>query len=196
MAARITRTLSDQNALTIETLMSFGFKQKNCLDCGAALFWALPGQVSRDDIVEFAKLIGNAQIAADGWIHPGVYCPNGCTTRLFNFGNQDFKDRLESNRKARETASIIVGSSSERLSNFKIYLDRNIRRTALRDTAPQHSEYMELEPGDHTIVIRDLDPHDPNRRESNTINFDILKHKQIVFDFSIENGILKLKTVG
>ncbi len=172
------------------------FDEQYCLYCGAELFWALPGETSRDDIIRFAKLIGNDQIAADGWIHPGVYCQNGCTTRLFNFGNQELWDKLEADRKSRETAAIIVESLSEPLSNYKIYLDRNIRRTAPRDTAPPRSEYIELEPGVHTIVVRDFDPHDPNRRESNTVQFDLSANEQIRFVFSTANGDLRIQPEG
>ena len=122
------------------------FGQTHCDYCGADLFWALPGQTSRNEIRRFAKQIKNDQIAADGWIHPGVYCRNGCINRLFHFSNQGLWDKLESERKLRESASITVESTAETLSNFKIYLDRNIRRTAPRDSAPPGCEYIELEP--------------------------------------------------
>lgn len=52
-----------------------------CPKCGAPLFHAVPGLTTVEDIREFAagsKLPDKGQIAADGWIHPGVYCPNGC----------------------------------------------------------------------------------------------------------------------
>lgn len=179
-----------------DTSDSLSFDEQNCRYCGADLFWALPGQTSRDEIIRFAKLLGNDRIAADGWIHPGVYCRNGCTTRLFNFGNRGLWDKLESDRKSRETASITVESNSEPLSNFKIHLDRYIRRTAPRDTAPPRSEYIELEPGDHTIVVRDFDAHDPNRRESNTLKFNIAEDEQIRFAFSIVDGSLEIRSVG
>jgi len=60
------------------------YSEKHCRYCGNDLFWVLPGKTSRDDIIEYAQRIGDEQIAADAWIHPGVYCPNGCTFVLFN----------------------------------------------------------------------------------------------------------------
>jgi hypothetical protein len=52
-----------------------------CPKCGAILFHARPGLTTKEDIREFAansKLRDKEQIIADGWIHPGTYCPNGC----------------------------------------------------------------------------------------------------------------------
>jgi hypothetical protein len=59
-----------------------------CPKCGAPLFFAIPGVTTKEDIQEFAlhsKLQDKAQIARDGWIHPGEYCPNGCYEALFDF---------------------------------------------------------------------------------------------------------------
>jgi len=172
------------------------FDQKSCNWCGADLFWALPEKTSRIEIIEFGKLTGNQQIIDDGWIHPGVYCPIGCTTRMFNFGNHDLWERMEKTRQARETSSILVESQKEPWNKYKIYLDGYIRRTAPRDEAPLCCEYIELEPGAHTIVVRDCDPHDPERRESNILKFTIEHREQKHFSFSSQNGQLTLETVG
>ncbi|MGI9465945.1 MAG: hypothetical protein ACR2OA_02350 [Rubripirellula sp.] len=172
------------------------FDQKSCIWCGSDLFWALPGKTTRIEIIEFGKLTGNQQIIDDGWIHPGVYCPNGCTTRMFNFGNHDLWERMEKTRQARETSSILVESQTEPWDNYKIYLDRYIRRTAPKDEAPPLCEYIELEPGEHTIVVRDFDPHDPGRRESNTLEFIIEHREQKHFLFSLFDERLKLELVG
>ncbi len=51
-----------------------------CPKCGAALFHAKPGLTTIEDIRHFASastLQGKDQIIADGWIHPGTYCPSG-----------------------------------------------------------------------------------------------------------------------
>ncbi len=58
-----------------------------CPECGAVLFHAQPGITTKEDICEFAarsKLPDKEQIMADGWIHPGAYCPNGCFEVLFS----------------------------------------------------------------------------------------------------------------
>jgi hypothetical protein len=75
--------------------LSYGtldFNEKLCRYCGAALFWALPGKTTRADIVRFAQLIGDKEIESDGWVHPGVYCPNGCTMSLFNIAPRESGD--------------------------------------------------------------------------------------------------------
>lgn len=58
-----------------------------CPECGAVLFHAQPGITTKEDIREFAaqsKLPDKEQIMADGWVHPGAYCPNGCFEVLFS----------------------------------------------------------------------------------------------------------------
>ena len=58
-----------------------------CRGCGEPLFTALPGQTSAQEIRTFAEasnLKGREHIIRDGWIHPGQYCPNGCTQILWN----------------------------------------------------------------------------------------------------------------
>ncbi len=75
-------------ALLLTLLMTGCVRQRTvtstsnqCPKCGATLFHAVPGMTTIEDIREFAagsKLRDRDQIAADGWIHPGRYCPNGC----------------------------------------------------------------------------------------------------------------------
>lgn len=63
------------------------FAETHCRTCGHELFWAIPKQTTRAQIVAYAKLIGSTEIERDGWIHPGVYCPNGCTLVMYNYGS-------------------------------------------------------------------------------------------------------------
>ncbi len=59
-----------------ETLATSG----RCPKCGAQLFHARPGLTTTKEIHQFAaasKLRDKDQIIAEGWIHPGEYCPNG-----------------------------------------------------------------------------------------------------------------------
>jgi hypothetical protein len=55
-----------------------------CRVCGEVLFKAMPGTTTPDEIRAFAERIGDEVIRRDGWIHPGFYCPNGCTRVLVN----------------------------------------------------------------------------------------------------------------
>ena len=51
-----------------------------CPKCGAPLFRARPGLTTTEDIRRFAaasKLRDKDEIIAEGWMHPGTYCPNG-----------------------------------------------------------------------------------------------------------------------
>jgi hypothetical protein len=63
-----------------------------CRRCGEPLFTALPGKTTVEEIRAFAessKFQGREHILRDGWIHPGQYCPNGCTQILWNIKRDD-----------------------------------------------------------------------------------------------------------
>lgn len=62
-----------------------------CHTCGEALFTAMPGKTTVQEIRAFAessRLKGREHILRDGWIHPGQHCPNGCSTRLWHLAEQ------------------------------------------------------------------------------------------------------------
>ena len=72
-----------QSGSSVEQALTSG----RCPECGATLFHARPGLTTKEDIREFAarsKLPDKEQIMADGWIHPGAYCPNDCFEVLFS----------------------------------------------------------------------------------------------------------------
>ena len=59
-----------------------------CKECGDPLFHARPHQTTKEQIQEFARasnLPDKEQIEQEGWIHPGSYCHNGCTTVLISY---------------------------------------------------------------------------------------------------------------
>ena len=75
----------------IEVLKKEGLEFKNlaevCRKCGEALFIAMPGRTTPEEIRAFAKsskFSGREEIARDGWIHPGKYCSSGCTEVLWH----------------------------------------------------------------------------------------------------------------
>ena len=59
----------------------------HCVKCGSVLFRAIPGKTSAEEITAFAKrstIDPTGEIARTGWIHPGIYCPQGCGFVLLN----------------------------------------------------------------------------------------------------------------
>lgn len=106
---------------------------------------------------------------------------------------------MERNRAARENASILVELTTPAtisLDAIKLYLDRYIRRTARSDEAPPNCEYIELEPGTHTLIARDYDHRNPNRRESNLIEFTIGEKQCLTFYLSDKDDVFKLAHSG
>jgi hypothetical protein len=59
--------------------------ETRCHFCDRELFWAIPGQTTPEQIVAFAESIGREDLKRDSWIHPGVYCPNGCVSVLHHY---------------------------------------------------------------------------------------------------------------
>lgn len=167
------------------------------------IYW-LPNEIGVADVpgkIRGATTIKQIRIDTNAPQHPGRYCQLGCIGQLFNFGDDALWERLESDRRQRETASLIFSPASHKdtpLKDFKIYLDGYIRTTAPRDrdNAPKHCVYLEFEPGDHAIVVRDYDHLSPNRRESNTVLFRIEPHQQAVFSLSLSGGHLHLQVDG
>ena len=59
-----------------------------CKKCGEPLFHARPLQTTKEQIKEFARnsnLLDKESIEREGWIHPGTFCPNGCTELLISY---------------------------------------------------------------------------------------------------------------
>jgi hypothetical protein len=83
-----------------------GPERTACPTCGAVLFTPRSGTTTPDEIRAFAigsKLKAREEIARDGWIHPGQYCPNGCYTVLWNLKRVDLGAiARESERRLRE----------------------------------------------------------------------------------------------
>jgi hypothetical protein len=63
---------------------------QNCPQCHSLLFAAVPFKTTRHAIVEFAQgssLPDKEAIIEARWIHPGLYCPNGCYRELWEYGS-------------------------------------------------------------------------------------------------------------
>ena len=64
--------------------------EKQCDVCNSIMFEAEPFRTTQRDILEFAQQSSlpesqKQSIIESRWIHPGYYCPNGCST-IFNDG--------------------------------------------------------------------------------------------------------------
>ena len=84
------RQILEQHGISYK--MDETLKWSRCNVCGKPLFHVESGVTTPEQIREFARnshLPGKEQIEQDGWIHPGVYCPNGCTYMLITFRDDD-----------------------------------------------------------------------------------------------------------
>lgn len=61
---------------------------RHCLACNEKVLRVAPGQTTAIEIGKFAKRSQvwseNAE-AVNGWMHPGIYCPNGCVTIFIDY---------------------------------------------------------------------------------------------------------------
>jgi len=58
-----------------------------CKECGEPLFSVMPHKTTKEQIRKFARssnLPNKEEIEKDEWMHPGVYCSNGCTCVWLN----------------------------------------------------------------------------------------------------------------
>lgn len=90
--------------------------------------------------------------------------------------------RLREDIRARECAFItVIFEADVNTDAFSVYVDRNIRRAGAMDShlvEPQ-TVLARVEPGVHTVVLRDRDPRQPDRRESNTLTVEIGPHQRM-----------------
>lgn len=77
-----------------------------CDVCGKPLFMAIPHKTSREVIrsfletCTFLKPEERQQMLEEGWIHPGTYCPNGCTNVATGYDSSElWKSLKKINRK-------------------------------------------------------------------------------------------------
>jgi hypothetical protein len=169
-----------------------------CPTCGARLFKAVPGETTEEEIVEFARhsqLPGADCIAEERWIHPGIYCPNGCTQILLNYVKDDLWDRMEEKFEQTHTCFVTILSDETApgsVDRYSIYIDGNIAGTRRQDTRPSNGEFVKLEPGRHRIVVREADHKKADRIESNTIWFEAVEGSPLQFRFRQVAGGLEL----
>lgn len=164
-----------------------------CPRCGAKLFFALPGKTTREEIVEFLSLIHPG--THEDWVHPGCYCPNGCFTALYNMAGAapDTREKARAHRTAAITLHFDT-SGPLPAAPLKVYLDRNVRALFPReeDQSPQDEITLFLEPGLHTLVVRDANHRATHRRESNLLEFHIEEDQHLPFLLSDTGGCLHL----
>jgi hypothetical protein len=160
-----------------------------CPTCGARLFKAVPGETTEEEIVEFARhsqLLGADLYMEERWIHPGIYCPNGCTEILVNYDNREFFARMEEKFERTHTCYVTIMADetvASSVDDYSIYIDGNVAGTRRQDTRPSNGEFVKLEPGRHRIVVREADHKKPDRVESNTIWFDAVEGTPLQFRF-------------
>lgn len=99
---------------------SFSDDGVHCKHCRTRLFFSVPQITTRAAIVEFArswKGPSAAVIEADGWIHPGVYCPNDCGFAMVNLGDTWVDDEDLTEAAAAERA-IQSRKTAEEVAQF------------------------------------------------------------------------------
>lgn len=172
--------------------ISFQSRDDLCRQCGEVLFVAMPGVTKLQDMERFAhacKLACRNEIMEEGWIHPGKYCPNGCTTILWEFG-----DRLPVVQESPRGEILIRTNGSIDLRAYKVYVDGNISGgvTGQAEEVPARSTLLRPEVGRHRIVVREYDAQKVGRLESNTVHFDIQEGEKLVFDLALGEGEMLL----
>ena len=80
------------------------------------------------------------------------------------------------------------------IDDFRVYVDRNIRHAGAMDShlVEPHTVLARVAPGIHSVVFRDRDPRQPNRRESNTLSVEIGPHQRIRIRATCIEGVLRL----
>jgi hypothetical protein len=98
---------------------------------------------------------------------------------------------------ARESSLVRVQAAADLpggIEAYKVYVDGNVRGTPSR-----LSEYKAFDvvvipvvPGEHRVVVRDADIHNPSRAESNTIHVTVAYGQELHFVIGFKSGALEL----
>lgn len=89
----------------------------HCPVCNDPLFKVVPFETSQEAIVAFARksnLPGREGIVESRWMHPGVYCAQGCTEILVEYGRPE----LPAGLSVAEGCSIAQRHAKQRYSKF------------------------------------------------------------------------------
>lgn len=108
----------------------------------------------------------------------------------------EFMRRLCDEARARECSFISVIFDGDMSTDaFRVYVDRYIRAAGAMDShlVEPHTVLARVEPGVHTVVIRDRDPKQPNRRASNALSIEIEPHQRIRIQASCIDGTLRIR---
>lgn len=98
--------------------------------------------------------------------------------------------------RARECSFIAVIFDGDMSTEaFPVYVDRYIRAAGSMDShlVEPHTVLARVEPGVHTVVIRDRDPRQPKRRESNALSVALEPHQRIRIQASCIDGTLRIR---
>jgi len=167
----------------------------NCEKCGEPIFEATPKMTTKHEIMAFAQsapFYKGTDVAKVGWIHPGSYCPNGCTQILKNYGSGDLFKKMDEKFERTHTVKVLVNSCLVDINEYKIYIDGNVHRTRVKDKAPVGTVLVWLEPGEHRIVVRESEVNKTNRFESQTINFFASRNQVLNFELVSKDQTLEL----
>jgi hypothetical protein len=74
---------------------------QRCDVCNSPLFEVIPFKTTQQEIVNFIQQSSlpakhKEMILQERWMHPGQYCPNGCTTILVEYGPPKLPDMTSS----------------------------------------------------------------------------------------------------
>lgn len=125
-----------------------------------------------------------------------VQCPESQNHFLVHFYSRPdgFWEEFHAQIDAVRTCSVFVRASAdtpELLAKHWVYIDGNVARTALRDESntPAGTILVKLPPGEHRIVVRGNNPRNPDRPESNTIDFALQEKERADFEVTIDSGL-------
>ena len=171
---------------------------KLCERCGSPLFEVIESTTTIQQIVDF--LDGKpwytlADVYCDGSPIAGDYCPDGCNRPLDIGGDGaivEIIDLEEEEDSPRAQVMLYVGWTDIEL--FKVYVDGYIKAAANREKDADGQIAIEIEAGEHRIIVRENEVKTEGRLESNTLHFKVAEGESFALRLDCSDGSLKLVT--
>ena len=97
---------------------------------------------------------------------------------------------------AENTSFLCIEAQGINIADYNIYINGNIHGTAVFDKKPANGQYIRLAPKEHKVVVREADVNKPDRKESNTMCFNLKDKQEMKLILVFQNNNLVLSAAS
>ena len=171
---------------------------ETCPQCGSLLFEVIEGKTTSAEIKKFVDTSAfydyvDLHTKPGGPSVAGFYCPRGCSQEeeefigdgaIFNVDFEAYEDELR-----QQTAELKMVCVDIDMEQYKIYVDGYIVPFSKEQVESDGFFSTYMKPGDHRLVVREMEVSKIDRIESNTVYFSVADEETVVVDCIGKGGL-------